>query len=106
MTATERKNQHRPGRRLLFAGVACVLAVGAMVAPGAAVTKERPHASLYWGAQIGDQITGEAAPWDMNAVQRFQQATGKGLSLIQFSSPFAECDNNGGNCVMTKFPST
>jgi hypothetical protein len=23
---------------------------------------------IYWGAQIGDQLTGEQAPWDMSAV--------------------------------------
>ncbi|MGN6274810.1 MAG: glycoside hydrolase family 26 protein [Solirubrobacterales bacterium] len=106
MTATERKNRHRRPRRLLLAGVACVLSVAALAAPGAAAATQRPHASLYWGAQIGEQITGEAAPWDMTAVQAFQQAAGKGLSLIEFSAPFAECDDSGGSCVMTKFPST
>jgi len=96
---TERKRQGR----LLWAGVACLLA-SLLLAPGVAVAKKRPPASVYWGAQIGDQMTGEAAPWDMVPVQRFQNLAGKGLSLIEFSSPFAECGSSG--CEMTKFPTT
>ena len=76
-----------------------------LLVPGSALAKkDRPPASLYWGAQIGDQITGEAAPWDMAPVHRFEQIAGKGMSLIEFSSPFAECGDSG--CTMTKFPST
>jgi hypothetical protein len=40
----------------------------------------------------------------MNAVFHFQQIAGKGLSLLEFGSPFAECGSDG--CVMTKFPTT
>lgn len=76
-----------------------------LVAPGAAA-KKRPPASLYWGAQIGDQMTGEAAPWDINAAYRFQELADKGLSLIEFGSPFAECNDDGSGCVMTRFPLT
>jgi len=74
-----------------------------LLAP-AAPGKKRPPASLYWGAQIGDQMTGEAAPWDMTPVHRFERIAGKGLSLIEFGSPFAECNDRG--CTMTRFPST
>jgi hypothetical protein len=84
--------------------VVAVLAAAFFLLPGAAAAKKRPPASLYWGAQIGDQMTGEAAPWDMNPVYRFQHIAGKGLSLIEFSSPFAECGDSG--CVMTRFPGT
>jgi hypothetical protein len=70
---------------------------------GQAAAKQRRPASLYWGAQIGEQITGEKAPWDMHAVSEFQKVAGKGLSLIEFSSPFAECKPG---CVGTKFPTT
>src|ERR1700759_2312059 len=28
--------------------------------------------SLYWGAWIGEQFTGAQAPWDMNAVSKFE----------------------------------
>jgi mannan endo-1,4-beta-mannosidase len=92
----------RGGSRWAAIGVLPLFVLLAL-APTAAA-KKRPPASVYWGAQIGDQISGEAAPWDMNPVYRFQDVAGKGLSLIEFGSPFAECD--GGSCVMTKFPST
>jgi Glycosyl hydrolase family 26 len=92
----------RPAR--LGCVLACLAVALLLLAPGAAAAKKRPPASLYWGAQIGDQMTGEAAPWDMNPVYRFERIAGKGLSLIEFSSPFAECGDSG--CAMTKFPST
>ncbi|HWO84677.1 MAG TPA: glycosyl hydrolase [Solirubrobacterales bacterium] len=104
MKKTRAKRERGVRRRLLRAGACCLLASSLLVAPAAAATKQRPPTSLYWGAQIGDQMTGEAAPWDMTPVDRFQSIAGKGLSLIEFGSPFAECD--GGHCVMTKFPST
>ena len=103
MKMSEGKRERKPQGRLLWAGVACLLA-SVLLAPGVAAAKKRPPASVYWGAQIGDQMTGEAAPWDMVPVQRFQHLSGKGLSLIEFSSPFAECSSSG--CEMTKFPST
>src|SRR3954452_16737899 len=90
--------------RLHRGGFACLLASLLLLAPGAAVAKARPPASLYWGAQIGDQMTGEAAPWDMAATSQFQSIAGKGLSLLEFASPFAECGDAG--CTMTKFPRT
>jgi hypothetical protein len=87
------------------AGLWCTagLALLLLVAPAAAA-KKRPPTSLYWGAQIGEQMTGEAAPWDMEPVYHFQELAGKGLSLIEFGAPFAECEESG--CVMTRFPST
>ena len=88
---------------LLGAG-AVVLAVLFLFLSGTAAAKKRPPASLYWGAQIGDQITGEAAPWDMNPVYDLERIAGKGLSLVEFSAPFAECGDGG--CVMTRFPGT
>ncbi len=94
-------------RRARVIGLAFGLLAASLLllsAPGDASAKKRPPASLYWGAQIGDQMTGEAAPWDMTPVYRFQTIAGKGLSLIEFSSPFAECDSGG--CVMTRFPMT
>ncbi|HET8815124.1 MAG TPA: glycosyl hydrolase [Solirubrobacterales bacterium] len=94
------------GSRARLLGTAAVVALAALLLllPTAAGAKKRPHASLYWGAQIGDQMTGEAAPWDMAPVHRFERIAGKGLSLVEFSSPFAEC--GGGSCTFTKFPST
>jgi hypothetical protein len=60
--------------------------------------------TLYWGAQIGDQFTGEAAPWDMRAVSLFEQAAGKKVSLVGFGAPFEDC--TGASCVQISFPST
>jgi hypothetical protein len=102
MTKTRDKREQGGRHRSLLAGACCLLAFLLLV-PGAGAAK-RPPASLYWGAQIGDQITGEAATWDMTPVYRFQHVADKGLSLIEFGSPFAEC--GGGGCVMTKFPRT
>jgi hypothetical protein len=88
--------------RGLALGAACLGAT--VLLAGAPAASARPPASVYWGAQIGDQITGEAAPWDMNPVYRLEHLAGKGLSLIEFGAPFAECGDRG--CVATKFPST
>jgi mannan endo-1,4-beta-mannosidase len=60
------------------------------------------HRRVYWGGWIGDQLTGTAAPYDMNAVSKFQRLTGKGLSLVEFAQPFAGC---GGSCFYD-FPTT
>jgi len=97
---------HRHHDLAFRAGAYCLLGLllALLVFAPAAGAKKRPPASLYWGAQIGDQMTGEAAPWDMNPVYRFEHIAGKGLSLIEFSSPFAECSDSG--CTMTKFPMT
>jgi hypothetical protein len=104
MKKTETKSQGRMKGFLLTAGIASLLAASLLFVPGAAAAGKRPPASLYWGAQIGDQMTGEAAPWDMAPVHRFEKIAGKGLSLIEFASPFAECTDSG--CTMTKFPLT
>jgi hypothetical protein len=68
-------------------------------APAPSPTPSTP--SLYWGAWIGDQLTGTQAPWDMSAVSRFEQMAGKKLSLIHFSSPFANC---ASTCYDYGFP--
>ena len=61
-----------------------------------------PPGDAYWGAWIGPQLTGTAAPWDMNAVSEFEQLTGKPLSMIEFSSPFADCSSSP--CSYYGFP--
>jgi mannan endo-1,4-beta-mannosidase len=89
----------------LLALVACVWLVTS--APTEAAPR-KPHAgrhknrSIYWGAWIGDQLTGTAAPWDMGAVERFEQIVGKSTSLVEFSSPFVECA--AGACHNFQFP--
>jgi hypothetical protein len=57
---------------------------------------------LYWGAWIGDQLTGDQAPWDMGAVSKFEDETDKPVSMINFSSPFADCSSSP--CSFYKFP--
>jgi mannan endo-1,4-beta-mannosidase len=68
---------------------------------GGKVAKQRP---LYWGAWIGDQLTGEEPPWDMSAVSKFEGVVGKGLSLIALGSPFADCTSTP--CKFFEFPTT
>jgi hypothetical protein len=84
--------------------VATALLALAAAGPAAASSKRPPPNPLYWGAQIGDQFTGEQAPWDMGAVEAFEQLSRKPPSLISFSSPFAECSS--GNCPLNSFPTT
>ena len=83
----------------------CCLAIAATLALAAAPAGAKaPPQPLYWGAQIGDQLTGEAAPWDMNALSVFQGIARKPLSLVSFSAPFAECE--GSDCTFINFPLT
>jgi beta-mannanase len=59
-----------------------------------------PH-PLFWGATIGSHLTGEQAPWDMNAVTAFEQHAQKSVSMVQFFQPFAQC---GSSCSFYDFP--
>jgi mannan endo-1,4-beta-mannosidase len=61
-----------------------------------------PSGPIYWGAWIGNQLTGDEAPWDMSAVAKFEGMAGKGASVINFSSPFADCSRNP--CDYYEFP--
>jgi hypothetical protein len=54
-------------------------------------TRQSARTKKYWGAWIGSQLTGTEAPWDMGAVSKFEQLAGKPVSMIHFSSPFADC---------------
>jgi hypothetical protein len=58
--------------------------------------------ALYWGASIGRQLTGEQAPWDMDAVSKFEQIAEKEVSLVNFFAPFANCSTSP--CSFYKFP--
>jgi hypothetical protein len=73
-----------------------------VVDPAPARTTPPPGGAAYWGAWIGPQLTGEAAPWDMGAVSKFEQMTGKPVSLVQFSTPFADCSTS--SCSYFDFP--
>ncbi len=72
--------------------------------PDPAPPAEAPVSTLYWGASIGSQLTGEQAPWDMGAVSEFEQIAGKQVSLVNFFSPFANCPTGGGACSFYRFP--
>jgi hypothetical protein len=62
-----------------------------------------PH-SIFWGAWIGKQLTGEQPPWDMGAATKFEEMAGKKLSILNFSAPFANCPTSGGSCSFYNFP--
>jgi hypothetical protein len=93
-----RPAQPRLRRIAVFALVALVVALCGSAEAGARTRY------LYWGAWIGSQLTGQTPPWNMHPVHRFEELAGKGLSLVEFASPFAECDSGG--CTPTKFPTT
>jgi Glycosyl hydrolase family 26 len=63
----------------------------------------RPPQPLFWGATIGSHLTGNQAPWDMNAVSAFEQRAGKSASAVQFFQPFAYCNPD---CSYYRFPTT
>jgi mannan endo-1,4-beta-mannosidase len=84
-------------------------ATPATAANQAAVGRGRPtaHANraqppAYWGAWIGDQISGEKPPWDMRPVRQLESLLGKGMSLIGLGSPFADC--SPAPCRFFEFP--
>jgi hypothetical protein len=85
------------------AAVICALALALLLAvpSGAAAAKPQPPRA-YWGAQIGSHLTGTEAPWDMNAVTKFEGMAGKRLSLVSFALPFANCESNP--CTFLGFP--
>jgi mannan endo-1,4-beta-mannosidase len=60
--------------------------------------------SIFWGAWIGKQLTGEQPPWDMGAASKFEEMAGKKLSILNFSAPFANCPTSGGSCSFYNFP--
>ena len=86
--------------RTVFAALLLVAAL--LFVPANATAKKKRQRGIYWGAWIGKQITGTEAPWDMGAVTHFQEAVGKGLSLLEFSSPFRDCRD--GSCDYYRFP--
>jgi hypothetical protein len=97
------------GAKALGAGPRCIAARSKRVAGqrhrrrcGRPAGESGAAQPLYWGATIGTQLTGEQAPWDMNAVAKFEGVTGKPVSLIQFFQPFSNCAS--GSCKPYPFP--
>jgi hypothetical protein len=70
----------------------------------ARVAKRGKPSTMYTGAWIGDQITGTAPPYDMNAVHQFAGMIGKGLSIVEWAQPFSDC--SGSSCNDLGFPTS
>jgi Glycosyl hydrolase family 26 len=88
----------------ILAALLCASATDPAAARSGKSRAQAPAAPLYWGAQVGDQLTGEAAPWDMNALFSFESLARKPVSISSFNSPFAEC--KGTDCRFINFPLT
>lgn len=95
--------------RFLTALIVALLCVG-LTAPASAVQAKvgqgRPvktQPAIYWGATIGSQLTGNQAPWDTTAIDKFEGLAQKRLSLVQFFQPFANCNPT---CSFYGFPTT
>ncbi len=61
------------------------------VQPAAPPVEVPPLAATYWGAWVGPQFTGTAAPEDMTAVSDFEKLSRKPLSLMESFGAWAEC---------------
>ncbi|HXF30054.1 MAG TPA: glycosyl hydrolase [Solirubrobacterales bacterium] len=57
-----------------------------------------PAGTIYWGAWIGPQFTGTAAPDDMSAVAEFEKLSRKRLSLLETFSSWAFCSGDSPSC--------
>jgi hypothetical protein len=94
------------GRRLArpaALALALALAGAAVAAASAAKPAKRPAPvrPIYWGAYVGSQLTGRAAPADLDAATVFEAHTGKPMSLLAFGRPWQTCDPN---CLFEPFP--
>jgi len=86
----------------MIAILALLTFVACALLPASAYTKAKPPPKpVYWGAVIGSQLTGEAAPFDFGAIEAFERNAGKGISLLGFSQPFADCSSE---CRYFPFP--
>jgi mannan endo-1,4-beta-mannosidase len=70
--------------------------------PAPAPAPTPASASVFWGAWIGNQLTGNQPPWDMSAAAKFEEMSGKRLSILNFSAPFANCSSSP--CSFYRFP--
>ncbi|HVV89018.1 MAG TPA: glycosyl hydrolase [Solirubrobacterales bacterium] len=103
MSRTEPRPTSNRAVKVATLPLICGLAVAlALLGGGTAAAKGGGHRALYWGAQIGDQLTGEQAPWDMNAVYKFERLVRKKMSVVSFQAPFATC--RGSQCSFYTFP--
>ena len=84
--------------------VAVISSLCALFLAAPATAAPPSSARVYWGAQIGSQLTGTQAPWDMNAVTQFEAMAGKPVSMVHFAAPFANCSSSP--CEFYPFPAT
>jgi hypothetical protein len=101
MHPTPPAHRHRLSAALI-AVLLALLAIAALATTSAPAARAKGK-PIYWGAQIGRQFTGQQPPWDMHALKAFQKRTKKGLSLLAFYAPFADC-TTGKHCQMNGFP--
>ena len=120
MRRPSRKTSHRAFVAALLATFLLSMTLTAVQAPGSSAAaaghagkgkgakkgktktaKAKKPKPLYWGAWIGNQLTGTQPPWDMSAVSHFEGLVGKGLSLVEFGVPFAKCR---ATCSYYEFP--
>ena len=103
----------RPTAAIIAAAIACAALAGCSFRDedsyredfrGFPKSSSQSATPVYWGATVGDQFTGTAAPWDMRPVKRLENLLGKQFSLIGFSQPFADCE--GQRCGFIGFPLT
>jgi hypothetical protein len=66
-----------------------VAALGLFALPATAPAKK--PASLYWGVQMGTQLTPLPPPYEMGGINTFAKVAGKKPSIIAFSVPWADC---------------
>ena len=59
-------------------------------------------ADVYWGANIGEHLTGGSPPYDMNAADQFEGMVGKQMSIIHFVQAWGDC--SATPCTLRKFP--
>jgi hypothetical protein len=87
---------------LLLLGASLALALGAAsCGSGTVAPRVAGTAPDYWGAQIGDQFTSVAPPYDMAAVSDFQRLVGKAPSIVTMNLPFEGCSPS---CNFYSFP--
>jgi hypothetical protein len=77
--------------RTLFAGSLAVLLVMPMSEPQ--LFRRAEHKTIYWGALIhGDTYGHQNAPWDQNAIDRFEESAGKPISILHWGQAWWTCD--------------
>lgn len=88
------------GTKILTALLASAICIAlAPVVPAQAASSSP---SAYWGASIGNHLTGSAPPYDMAGADAFEALAGKRMGLIGFSLPWASCYEDP--CTFKGFP--